>query len=119
MLGAGLEIVGFRLLIDAIRATSMGLLFGGLTAVVAGFAFLMPSLNGLVSRRAPPDDQGQILGVAQSVNSLARIVGSAIGIPLLKRQTHLPFSVAAILMVAGIGMIAWAVRRGHDYGTKP
>src|SRR5262249_51782962 len=46
-----------------------------LAVAVVGFAFLTPSAQALVSRRAPPDRQGEILGVNQSAAALARIIG--------------------------------------------
>lgn len=45
----------------------------GLTAV--GTGLLTPSLSSYVSRQAPPDAQGVTLGVLQSMNALARVLG--------------------------------------------
>jgi hypothetical protein len=115
--GAGLEISGFLAMTRAIQSASQPLLLGAVSVVVAGFALLNPSLNSLISRRSDPDRQGGVLGVTQSINSLARIVGSALGIPLLRASLNLPFLVAAGLMALGLALVLWAGWRGRDYPT--
>src|SRR5690606_23479624 len=110
-----MEIGGFGLMIFAISRASLGLLFTALTIVVVGFSLMMPSLNSLISRRSDPAKQGGILGVGQSVSSLARILGPVVGIPLLMRGTTLPYWVAAVLMAVGLGLIVMATRGGQDF----
>ena len=73
--GALVEIVGFLLLAAAVTHASLPLLLVGLAMVVSGFAFITPSLNSLLSRWSDPAKQGGILGIGQSISSLARIVG--------------------------------------------
>ncbi|MCP4463114.1 MAG: hypothetical protein GY819_10000, partial [Planctomycetaceae bacterium] len=91
--------VGFGILIVAINNVSETGLFVGLTVISSGFAFIQPSLHALVSVWSPADQQGSVLGFAQSLNAMARILGSAVGIPLLKYNTTLPYSSAAALMI--------------------
>jgi MFS family permease len=86
-----------------------------LTIVVVGFALMMPSLNSLISRRSDPAKQGGILGVGQSVSSLARILGPLVGIPLLTRHTTWPYWLAAALMTLGLLLVSVAARTGKDY----
>jgi DHA1 family tetracycline resistance protein-like MFS transporter len=119
MAGAGAitETIGFWLILQAVSHKSLGLLFVALTIVVVGFALLMPSLNSLVSRRSDPLKQGGILGIAQSISSLARIVGPLVGIPLLKRQVGLPYWTAIGVMAVGFVLVLYAARRGKDYGV--
>lgn len=50
-----------------------------LTLVGAGFGYMTPSLQSLVSRRADPRDQGGTLGINQSAGSLARVIGPVAG----------------------------------------
>ncbi len=114
-IGAAAEVVGFVCLILAIDQGSKTLLYFALTIVVGGFAFITPSLNSLLSRRSDPNRQGAILGIGQSTSSLARIVGSGLGIPLLKLDPLAPFVCAAALMTSGLVMIIWGSRRGRDY----
>lgn len=117
--GAVLEIIGFTMMLWVINIEdpSVGLLLGSLAVVVAGFSFLQPSLNSLLSRRSDPEKQGAILGLGQSVSSMARIVGAGVGIPLLKMQVGLPYYVAAGLMVVALLMVLAAARGGKDYAA--
>lgn len=114
-LGAFLDIVGFLLVIAAVSAESVIGLFASMTVVVIGFSFMMPSLNALVSRRSDPRKQGAILGVAQSISSLARILGPMIGVPLVERHSTWPYWSAAAMMSIGLMTVIYAVRRGGDF----
>lgn len=51
------------------------MLYLSVTFTALGFGLAGPALSGLVSRRATPQEQGQLLGTAQSVASLTRILG--------------------------------------------
>jgi multidrug resistance protein len=46
-----------------------------LLAVGVGWGLLAPSLQSLVSGRAMPNEQGEVLGVNQSASALARVIG--------------------------------------------
>jgi multidrug resistance protein len=50
-------------------------LLGGLALLALGFGGTLPSIVSLLSRVAPPQLQGSVLGIGQSVGSLARIIG--------------------------------------------
>ena len=50
-----------------------------LTLLSFGNALLTPTVSTLLTTLAPEDAQGKILGTNQSVGSLARVVGPAIG----------------------------------------
>lgn len=113
--GAAMQIGGFLIMAQAATNGSTGLLFGSVTIVVCGFSLLTPSLNSLISRRADPAQQGSTLGVAQSANSLARIVGPWMGITLLKRETIAPYLTASGLMAAGLLLVVFAARGGSDF----
>jgi MFS family permease len=117
--GAFIEVAGFVLVVGAISARSTGLLFTALAIVVTGFAFMQPNLNALLSRRTDPEKQGMVLGVGQSMSSLARIFGAWLGIPLLQTQLALPYYVAAGLMTVGGLLVVVAATRGKDYAEKP
>lgn len=113
--GAIAQIVGFLAIRWASQTGSIGGLFAALAVVVAGFAFLMPSLNSLLSRRTDSERQGTVLGMGQSASSLARILGSGLGIPLFRLRVDAPYLVAAVLMTVSVGMILLAVRMGGDF----
>ena len=69
----------------------------------------------MLSRRSDPARQGTIMGVGQSVSSLARIIGSGIGIPLLTLQLNMPYYVATGLMILGVLLIGIASKSGKDF----
>jgi MFS family permease len=127
--GALLDMAGFLMLLHAIASANSSLvsnpdeppspaeLLVALAVIVVGFAFMMPSLNSLISRRSDPAQQGGILGVTQSVSSLARILGPMLGIPLFGKGINLPYWLATGLMAIGLGLIIVAARGGRDYGT--
>lgn len=109
--------VGFLMMLYAITSANRDWLLVALAVVVVGFAFMMPSLNSLISRRSDPAQQGGILGVTQSVSSLARILGPMLGIPLHGIAIGLPYWLATGLMAVGLALVIVAARGGRDYGT--
>jgi fucose permease len=115
--GAILEAIGFALVLLAVHLSSPAVLFAALTVVVIGFACMQPSLNALISRRSDPATQGSILGVAQSVSSLARIGGPLLAFPLLYRNVSLPYLSAMGLMALGCALVLYAAPRGRDYSA--
>lgn len=127
--GAVAEVAGFIWLATSIQNPSLASLLGALCVIVTGFAFITPSLNALISRRSDPTKQGSILGVSQSVSSLARILGPMAALPLyttsdLANRFHIargstPFWFAAALMSLGIILITIAARTGSDFPAPP
>ncbi|MBX7106506.1 MAG: MFS transporter [Gemmataceae bacterium] len=82
-----------------------------LFVAVCGFAFVNPSINSLISKRADPTRQGEVLGVNQSASALARILGPAVGnmlFPLTTRH-ELPYVLAAGLLLL---VLMWSPRLG-------
>jgi MFS family permease len=72
-----------------------------LACVAVGFAFLIPSIQALQSRRCALSEQGAIAGVNQSASALARILGPILGLSLYR------FPPAHVLPNAlGAGIIA-------------
>lgn len=71
-----------------------------LAVLVAGFAMMTPSVQALISKRADPARQGEVLGVNQSASAMARIVGPAIGSSLFfVDSSHvLPYAMGVGLM---------------------
>jgi multidrug resistance protein len=90
-------------------APSVPLLLVALALLAVGFGGTLPSLVSLLSRKAPAEIQGGILGVGQSVGSLARVLGPimagwafdalGIGAPYL-----LGAAVAGIALILGLGL---------------
>lgn len=117
LMGLGLGALG----VEAAWATgaegerSAGLLPGFLAAVtvaVVGFAFVVPSVQSLISRRSDPTRQGEILGVNQSLNALARILGPMAGMSLYAMTpAHTgPYVFAAVLLCVAL-LLTVQVRR--------
>ena len=117
--GALIQAIGFCLFLLAVNRATEWLMWVAMPIVVLGFSFMQPNLNSLLSRRSDPTKQGMILGVNQSINSLARILGAFLSIPLLKFQLGLPYLVAAVLMAIGGFLVVLASRRGSDYSESP
>jgi MFS family permease len=70
-----------------------------LGVAVLGFAMVTPSLSSLLSRRTPAATQGEVLGLGQSMLSLARILGPLVGNWLFGIGLTLPYVVAAFLLL--------------------
>jgi MFS family permease len=72
-----------------------------MAVAVTGFAFLNPSVSALISRRSDPARQGEVLGVNQSANALARILGPTIGLTLFPLTSNhvLPYALASGLLL--------------------
>ena len=121
--GATIEIAGFAIMAFAASSGSILWLFGALAIIVCGDACLRPNLYSLLSRWSDPSRQGTVLGVGQSVNALARILGAAIGIPMLKASFLLPFGlpyvVSSVLMIAVAGLVVVATKHGRDFEFGP
>jgi DHA1 family tetracycline resistance protein-like MFS transporter len=113
--GALIEVVGFGSIAYAVRLASIPWLFVSLAIIVAGYSCLQPSLYSLLSRWSDPTQQGTALGVGQSVSALARIFGSALGIPMLKAFLYLPYAVGSLLMLVVAILVAVACRTGRDF----
>lgn len=91
-----------------------------ITVAVFGFAFVNPSVSALVSRRADPRRQGEVLGVNQSFAALGRILGPFVGSYVFFQQDSrvLPFVVATGTMLFVIGLLP-AIRTTEDTRKMP
>jgi len=76
--------------------------YAAASLAVCGFAFINPSVSALISRRADPDRQGEVLGVNQSFASLGRILGPFAGMTLFSLQPSrvLPYALSLAVLVA-------------------
>ncbi len=101
MLAAGLVLLSLDLTVAYLAAVA--------PIVVLGFGMVVPSINALLSRRTDADRQGGMMGLAQSLQSLARIVGPLAGLSMFGVAWALPFRVGAAGMVAA-ALLALAFR---------
>lgn len=85
-------------------AAGLGALLVALAGLSAGQGLMHPSLTSLLSRSAHPAEQGAVLGVAQSLSSLARILGPVWGGVLYGTMSPpAPYvSVSAIMAIAAL-----------------
>ena len=72
---------------------------------------MQPSINSLISRRAGPSEQGEVMGVAQSVGSLSRVLGPIVaGALFAEFGRNSPFLWGAALVAAALA-IGWRLPR--------
>ncbi|MFZ9854807.1 MAG: MFS transporter [Limisphaerales bacterium] len=87
------------------------LVFVGLIAVGSGLT--RPPLFGLISLLTVPSEQGATIGIAQSVGSLARILGPVFAGAFFDQNPGLPYGLCAVLAF-GTGMAAWMRLVGNE-----
>jgi DHA1 family tetracycline resistance protein-like MFS transporter len=119
-----------RLMLSGLASIALGLLALPLvhavpplviaaTALSLGMGAMQPSLNSLISRRAEPDQQGEVLGVAQSIAALSRVLGPLIaGLLFAEFGRNSPYFWGAVL-VGGALVIAWRVPRSIPAVARP
>jgi MFS transporter, DHA1 family, tetracycline resistance protein len=111
LLVAGLVVIGGGLLVLPFPH-ELALLTVALTALALGMGLVQPSLNSLISRRAGSGEQGRVLGVSQSVASLARVLGPAIaGVLFAGLGRDSPFLWGAILIAGALALALTLSRR--------
>lgn len=105
VLRAGLWLTAAALILMAFT-TELWALFPVLVMLAVGSGFTFPTVNAIVSQRAPDDDQGSILGVLASAGGLARLI-APIGATVLFQEVGVgsPLLIGGMLFVA-CGIIA-------------
>jgi len=116
--GALVAALSLLLLTIAVGQASFLWLCIGMAIFIVGIAFVTPSLQSLVSRRISPSQQGHVLGVGQSLSSLARILGPLVGIRMFAQSPQLPLWVATAIMAVATLLTTRAVRGGRDHGSS-
>lgn len=76
LLLCGLALIGAGLLVLPF-SQGLAVLALAVTALALGMGLMQPSLTSLISRRAGREEQGEVMGVSQSVGSLSRVLGPA------------------------------------------
>ncbi len=106
LLLAGLALIALGLLALPF-AGSLAVLLPAVTGLALGMGAMQPSLNSLISRRAGTEEQGEMMGVAQSVGSFSRVVGPAVaGVLFAAAGKSSPFLWGAVLVAAALSL-AW------------
>jgi DHA1 family tetracycline resistance protein-like MFS transporter len=102
LLLAGLALIGSGLLALPF-ATTLPVLLVAVAGLALGMGGMQPSLNSLISRRAGREEQGEVMGVAQSVGSLSRVLGPlAAGALFADLGRASPFLWGAALVAAAL-----------------
>ena len=76
-----------------------------------GNGLLMPSISSLVSLNAPSNSQGKMLGILQSLGSLARTVGPLASGFLYAKYYRLPYLAGGVLMLVTFFLALLLVRK--------
>lgn len=79
---------------------------------------LMPSINSLVSLHSPSNAQGSMLGILQSMGSLARAIGPVISGFLYAQYYRLPYFAGGFLMLITFLMASLLYRKLKLQPTK-
>jgi MFS family permease len=77
--------------------TTWALLLPGLAVFSIGSSMTRPPVFGMISIMTAAHEQGAVLGVAQGVGSLARIVGPLFALGLFKMDPRIPYLSCAVL----------------------
>jgi predicted MFS family arabinose efflux permease len=95
------------------------LFYLSVTVAVVGFAFVNPSVSALISKRADPARQGEVLGVNQSFSALGRILGPFLGTVLFWQHDSrvLPYALAVALLVGVIALLPQAKTWPADHAV--
>jgi DHA1 family tetracycline resistance protein-like MFS transporter len=104
LLVAGLALIALGLLALP-AAHDLPMLVVAVSGLALGMGAMQPSLNSLISRRAGAEEQGEVLGVAQSVASLSRVLGPLLAGALfagLGRDS--PFLAGMVLVVVAAAL---------------
>jgi MFS transporter, DHA1 family, tetracycline resistance protein len=106
LLAAGLVGIAVGLLVLPL-SRDLPLLLLATAALALGMGAMQPSLNSLISRSAGAGEQGEVLGVAQSVGSLSRVLGPLLAGALFAGWGRSsPYFCGMILVIAAT-LISW------------
>ncbi len=90
-----------------------------LALLAVGYGGTVPSVLGLISRASPPEIQGGMLGVGQSVGSAARIVGPVLAGAALDLSMVLPYLLGAGMAVLGTVGAVGLIQPRSSNAAKP
>jgi DHA1 family tetracycline resistance protein-like MFS transporter len=102
LLLVGMLVFAVSLGLTAMPPTVLSLAIA-MTLLALGVGFVNPAINGSISQLTSSDEQGETLGVVQSLSALARILGPPLGGWLYAYYSpHAPFAFAS-----GIGFVGF------------
>jgi DHA1 family tetracycline resistance protein-like MFS transporter len=117
LLLGGLGLITLGLLVLPAAAALVPLVVS-MSLLAFGMGAMQPSLNSLISRRAASDQQGEVLGVAQSVSALSRVIGPAVaGLLFAGIGPTSPFWWGAVLVALAFAIGLGVPRLSPEPGT--
>ncbi|MBL4884952.1 MAG: MFS transporter [Planctomycetaceae bacterium] len=114
IMGAVCLAVGLLMIGSVLEQKSFAVILMVLPVSVLGFSAVSPALQAMLSLGSNASDQGSVLGVGQSVSSLARIFGPVAGYLMLDISLTLPYWSGAVLML----LTAFLISKIDIPGTK-
>ena len=106
LLIAGLSLIALGLVLIPV-AHDLPVLVAAVSCLALGMGAMQPSLNSLISRRAGAEEQGEVMGVAQSIASLSRVLGPLLAGALfagLGRDAPFLAGMALVIVAAVLGL---------------
>jgi len=99
---------------------SLPLIILAMTCVAIGNSLFMPGTSSLVSRLAPDNERGMVLGIFQAASNLGRVITPLFsGLVFSKIGTHAPFVVGLILMVPAFVLMLGVASRARLLQKAP
>lgn len=77
---------------------------GSITMIALSIGTLNTMIPSFISKRAPANEQGGMLGIAQSVSSIARVPGPVIGGFVFEFGLVAPFFLSAAVLIVAFGL---------------
>ena len=98
----GLAFVGISLALLPFCTEERGLMFlmGCLALFAVSSSIYRAPTFGLISLNASSAEQGEVMGVTQSVGSLARIIGPLFALGLMDIRIDLPYLICAVIAIS-------------------
>jgi MFS family permease len=116
LLLSGLALIALGLLVLPFAGTLPPLLVA-VSALAIGMGAMQPSLNSLISRRAGAEEQGEVMGLAQSIGSLSRVLGPITAGALFESfGRHSPYFWGAALVACAL-ILSWRFAQTSSAAT--
>jgi len=118
LMQSGLALIALGLLLLPFASTLPPLIVA-VTGLSIGMGAMQPSLNSLISRRAAAEEQGEVMGLAQSVGSLSRVLGPIIAGALFEAfGRNSPYLWGAALVGCAL-LVSWRLARPKAIAVTP
>lgn len=98
---AGLAVTGFSYFCNALLVYYPSTLFAYIAISIYAFGsgLIEPALASLISRSAPPKEQGRVQGASQSLQSITRMIGPILAAVLYGIVPNFPYFLCVILSI--------------------